>query len=282
MKTSARMALTGLALSLQLTGCGTMGTTASQQSDLSSVFSPYAMQDTTFMGGGMRHRGMGVMPGFNQLQPPLSEEQKTKLKAIAQQSQPLPTELKAHADELKALLLVEKVDAAAIKAFADARKQDHLAKRLEHLDRMAAARDVLTEAQRASLIDHLTKAPVQVPERPFGPENMIDRVMADLGITAEQQQRIDTLKTKLKAQFESKPNETRRQAFADFLKTGDKAVLSEKMSAQGDSFPVDELINVATTLDLSQRTALVKKLESFGQHMHGRKGPMGHSPFGHF
>lgn len=286
MKRSAFMALAGIALSLQLTGCGLTGTMASQPSDMNNVLNPYAVQDTTtdgsMMGGGMKGKrhGMGFFPGFNHLQPALSEDQKIKLKGIAQQGNPQPEQMKAHAAELKTLLLVENVDAAALKAFADARKQERLVKQSEHLERMVAARGILTDEQRNNLVAQLGQAPEKHAGMPFGgPGMMFERVLSGLNLTAVQQQAVDALQAKMKAQSESPARDEMRQAFIGFIKTGDKTALTERMANAGDRLPLDELIQVATALDLSQRTTLAKKLESFGQGMHAHHGPMGR--FGH-
>lgn len=279
MKRIGKVLLAGVASLVALVGCGKAMGVGGASPDAASFYSAHG-----FGPGGDGPMGFHSRHGLIR-KLGLTAEQQERLKAIAQayrteaqsagmQSTETPAAGTPHADwmakrdELKALLLAEALDTAALKAFIEQAADAH-AQRIPRLTAMLAEmREVLTEPQREQLATALAE---RRPSRHFEGmrRHMAARFFADLGLTTEQQAAFDALKAKLEAMREQGAH---REAMIAFTRTGDRQALAAALSKRPD-LPVDEALAFLASLDRSQRQTLVSKLERFGGHRKGFAHP---------
>lgn len=203
----------------------------------------------------------------------LTADQQADLRAIAQKYRgSMHTEVMAHRQALKGLLVAPKVDAVALKAFINGRVAAFEAKAPAQHAMLSEMRAVLTPKQRETLATML--------EQPVEPEardhfdglrrKMRTQMVANLGLTAPQQQALNALATKVDALRDQGPREEAKAAFARFVRTGDLAALQAARKGKlAASLPIDELVAVAASLTQTQRTQLVSKVETLAR-LHGR------------
>lgn len=203
----------------------------------------------------------------------LSEAQKAQLKAIAEKRKPPKPGAEKAGAQLQALLAADPLDAAALKAALETRMARPAAPGVESFAAMKEARAVLTEAQRASLIEKLKTQPSPLPERharrPESPaptalekQARLDRLAEKLGLDESQKAAFAAFQARLDA---SRPAPTPRPDFAAhrdamvaFIETGDTTALEVlRPTLEPPAFPVDEFIALAQTLTPAQRQQLM-------------------------
>lgn len=223
----------------------------------------------------------------------LSDEQKAQLQAIAEKYKPAtPAEGAARPEapgaEIQAILTAETVDVEALKAALAAQPA-----KPEKADNRAAVlvetRAVLTSEQIATLVAQLKARPAQPSDRPSPPAGAqkpdaaarTAALATELALTAEQQAAFEAFVAKQEANRPAKDDaahqarhEAQRAALITFWETGDTAALTAAEPAQVErpAFPVDELVALATSLSVEQRTKLFARGFGFG----GPGGKGGH------
>jgi Spy/CpxP family protein refolding chaperone len=211
----------------------------------------------------------------------LTEAQQAQMKAIVQKyrSEQKVGDFKARRAQLRALLLADQVDGAALRSFFQAHIAEMEAKAPQRAAMMGELRAVLTDAQRSELVKVIDqegpkhKAHFEGMHRQFR-----DALLADLNLTEAQKQKFDALQAKVSAIRADQPGQKVKQAFVRFIQDGDTAAFQATMKAnfQG-KLPVDELVSVAESLDKGQREKLVNKFERLAQfHRGGHGGWHGH------
>lgn len=248
-----RLATAALATAM-LAGCGYQGLSSASPAadDLGLTGAPYAVQDSL--------PAHGPMGGMMAAHMGLTNDQQTQLKALftKHQAQMASASLQAHGT-LKALLLADPVDAAAVRAFFTEHQQ-HLASQLDAMiAALKEARAILTTDQLnriAALIGrgHPGMARRHAGKGPFG-----DALWADLELSPPQKQALETLKAKVQG-LQAHHAEFQAAAIA-FVKTGDGDALKAALTGAHLTPPVEEVIQVAQSLSLAQRQKLVAHLE---------------------
>jgi Spy/CpxP family protein refolding chaperone len=207
----------------------------------------------------------------------LTDAQQAQIKAILEQHKPPQADGQAHLAELKALVLADTVDPAALKALADQRKAEFQSHQAERLAVAGELRAVLTDDQRTKLLALLAKDPPPFKAHLDAFRARIhERLAADLGLSADQQAALTALDEQAKAMPDPARGKAMREAVAAFVQSGDQAALGTAMRAQLDGkSPVDQLIAFAASLDKAQRTKLVEKAETLARFHHGGRPPFG-------
>lgn len=207
----------------------------------------------------------------------LTAEQRTQLAAIADKYRPQAATGSA-APRMDALLVAETLDVEAVRTALANRPTPPAAR--NRLDFLMEARSVLTDEQRASLVERLKADPVATERRPR-PEHPrhgmggagVDRLPAELKLTTEQQAAYDAYQAKLEAARLTPPDaDAKRTAMITFLETGDVTALEAMEPAVSPSaFPADEFVAWVQTLSFEQRKAI------FARRFEGpHRGPHGH------
>lgn len=213
----------------------------------------------------------GMLPGLKQLN--LTDAQKSQLKAIAQKYRPQAkgSDFKAEREQLKAIVLADQVDGAKLKSFLQARAAKMEAKAPQRAAMLGEMRAVLTDAQRAQLVKALDQHPAPKANWQGKRHGMGDRMVADLNLTAAQKAKFDALQAKMQSMHAGQPG---KEALKAFIQTGDQSAFQASMKANMEGkLPVDEIVDLATSLDKAQREKLVAKFNHFGG---GHRGGHGH------
>lgn len=200
----------------------------------------------------------------------LSEAQKAQLKAIAEKYKPQKPQ--AAGTRLQALLEADPLDAAALKAALEAKTARPAMPGIQSFEALQEARAVLTEAQRAALVDKLKNQPSPAPlkasahpERPAPTaaeqQEKLDRLAERLQLDESQKAAFAAFQAKLDAGRPAptpRPDFTaHRDAMVAFIETGDTTALAALApTVAPPAFPVEEFIALAQSLTPEQRKQL--------------------------
>ncbi|HEY9764923.1 MAG TPA: Spy/CpxP family protein refolding chaperone [Chroococcales cyanobacterium] len=193
----------------------------------------------------------------------ISEAQLAQMKAVKKQHRekflPNAPEVKK---ELKDLVLAPIIDATALTKFLDQLHEGMEAKLTLVGDLAGEMRAVLTQEQRDKLIGILSdkNLPAKMAKMHL---KMLDRLVEGITLTTAQQNAFDALKVKAQAIHSEARMEAWIAAKADFLKTGDKAALVAKIETLKQEPPIDEVVLFLQSLDQTQRSTLVEKVEKW-------------------
>lgn len=251
------------ALAVSLTLMALAGCSSTLMTGASATGSSTEEQNLMFGPGGFGQGGPGGPGGMMGLDRYLSSleltaDQQTKLQAIATQPPTMPSAPPSSAN-LQALLTAETLDQAAIRTAVAQPPQG--GQDTTRIAQIQAVYDLLTDSQRTALAAALEADAGGMAPPPGGPMD----ASADLALTAEQQAAYDAYLAKLPAQHGPVDN----TALAAYFTTGDASGLTSSAS----TFPVDELIALATSLSVEQRQTL------FSRGIPGMGGqPMGAPP----
>ncbi|MNS30187.1 LTXXQ motif protein [compost metagenome] len=250
----------GLGLAVVLSSCGQAGPTtpgggagANQNQD-------------TQAGTSKPKRLGGALALFADLD--LTEAQRAQLLAIAEkyraQWPPAPM------DRIRALLTAETVDTAALRAALTAPPAAD--PRVPLLSAMLVeARAVLTDAQRATLVQQLQAVTLPAPTAKPAPTDTersawLALAAQRLSLTEEQKAAFSTYLEQQRATGADQPapvdHSARRDAMVRFFQTGEATALNALEPSPAPPVAVEALINLATKLNQAQRQAL------FGERQH--------------
>lgn len=252
-----------------LAGCG-------QFTALSAAGTPSALRAQGDFGQGGFHQGpkfdgpLGLLSVAD-----LTDDQKAQLKAIAEKYKPQKPEQGAEKPgaKLQELLAADPLDAAALKAALESKTDRPAPDMSQHFAALKEARAVLTDAQRATLVEKLKTQPSPAPKadakRPERPEPTAEQKQQKLDKLAEKLKLTETQKAAFAA-FQAKLDATKpaptprpdftahRDAMVTFIETGDTAALEAlKPALTPPAFPVDEFVALAQTLSPEQRKQLL-------------------------
>lgn len=289
------MQTVGLALALAtLAGCG--NTALLGAAGLGTTDANAALQARGGKGGFAKGgpQGGGQLAQFATLG--LSDEQKAQLQAIAEKYKPAaPAEGEARPEapgaKIQAILTAETVDVDALKA-ALAEQPARPEKADNRTAVLVETRAVLTSEQIATLVAQLKAQPAQPSDRPSPPAGAqkpdaaarTAALATELALTAEQQAAFEAFVAKQEANRPAKDDaahqarhEAQRAALITFWETGDTAALTvaEPAEIARPAFPVDELVALATSLSVEQRTQLFARGFGFGPGGKGGHGGPG-------
>ncbi len=193
----------------------------------------------------------------------ITKDQRAQMKAIKKEYRekfiPNAPEVQK---EMKDLVLAPTIDATALTNFLN-QLHDGMQAKLPLIGDMATElRAVLTQEQRDKLIEILSneKLPAKMGKMHV---KMLDRLVGEITLTPAQQDTFDALKAKVKAIHSEDRMEAWLAAKADFLKTGDEAALVAKIEELKQEPPIEELVLFLQSLDETQRTTLVEKVEKW-------------------
>lgn len=286
------MQTVGLALALAtLAGCG--NTALLSAAGLATTDTDAALQARGGKGGFGKGgpQGGGQLAQFAALS--LSDDQKAQLQAIAEKYKPAaPAEGEAKPEapgaKIQAILTAETVDVDALKA-ALAEQPAKPEKADNRTAILVETRAVLTSEQIATLVAQLKAQPAQPSDRPSPPADAqkpdaatrTAALATELAFSAEQKAAYEAFVAKQEANRPAKDDaahqarhEAQRAALITFWETGDTAALTAAEPAEitRPAFPVDELVALATSLSVEQRTKLFARGFGFG----GPGGKGGH------
>lgn len=209
----------------------------------------------------------------------LTEEQKTQLQAIAEKYKPAERPENTVAELLEA----ETIDPDALRAALAARGEKPAD---NHLAMLVETRAVLTDAQRAKLVEQLqargAEAPAERPAPPAGqerpdPAERTAQLVEKLGLNETQKAALQAFQAKLEAgkpaELPARPDHAAMTAaMVTFWQTGDTTALAAtRPTIERPAFPVDEFIALAQVLTVEQRQQILG--HGFGGH---KRGPGGH------
>ncbi|MBM3268106.1 MAG: Spy/CpxP family protein refolding chaperone [Candidatus Sericytochromatia bacterium] len=211
----------------------------------------------------------------------LTEAQQERFRAIAKSHAAAVKagDFASFHDQLKTLLLADKVDEAALRSFINARTTEFAGRAASHADLAAEMRAELTAEQRKELVaiiqgaretDEIKQERKEMHRRA---RKGMDAYKAKLQLNAEQGAAFDALKAKLDAARKAE-RPALKQATVAFVESGDKAAFGQALrDAVARHVPTDELVRVASLLDKSQRERIVARMERFGKkrRSHGHK-----------
>jgi Spy/CpxP family protein refolding chaperone len=261
----------GLSLALStLAGCGqsallsaALGAATGDQLALQSK------GDRGPRGGQMGDRDGGPMAMFATLS--LTDDQKAQLQAIAEKYKP-----QAPADrqkpegpgaKLQTILTTDTLDVDALKAALAEKPPAPKADRQDNrLAQLVEVRAVLTEEQRAKLVEQLKAqpTPAEPSDRPAPPADAkrpdSAQFEAKLGLNDEQKAAFKAFQDKLEANRPAEPAKkpdfaAHRAAEITFWETGDTTGLTsdKPVIIEPPAFPVDEFVAFVTSLSADQR-----------------------------
>lgn len=198
----------------------------------------------------------------------ITKEQKAQFKQIFQnyRAKLKTADKEAKIQELKNIVLAENVDATALSNFMNARHAEMKDKTSTIVDLMADLRGVLTDEQRALVINYLNEDMEKLSKDHH--QKMEKFFLGDLTLTTEQQTAFNALKDKVKA-IHARKIEVMKPAMATFVQTGDKAALLDKIQDLQEELqpPITEAVDFVSSLTLEQRQAIIAKMEALKNKM---------------
>lgn len=258
-----KLALVSTLALVTLAGCGRMAASSQASGDALGLNDGYQTQS---------FQAMPQHPGFGHASKmlSLSTEQQDRLKAIAERYRaelPAPAE---HLTAVKSLLLAPAVDTTQLTTLMTKHRQALADRKKPFVAMLKEMRGVLTPDQLARaerLMDHGPMARMHAGN----PAQHLDRFLADLKLTAAQQENLAQLKRKLAER--TSQHDAMKQAFLGFVKSGDTAAL-EALHGSTAPAPASEVVAFVSSLDLAQRQQLITNLER--AHARGPHRGMGH------
>jgi Spy/CpxP family protein refolding chaperone len=202
----------------------------------------------------------------------LTDAQRAQLVAIAEKYRAQwPA---APIDRIRELLTAETVDAAALRAALTAPPAAD--PRLPLLSAMLVeARAVLTDAQRATLVQQLHAVTIPAPTAKPAPTDAdratwLDKASQRLSMTEDQKAAFSAYLEQQRATDAGQPatvdQSARRDAMVRFFQTGEAAALNALEPTPAPPVAVEALVNLATKLNQAQRQALFGERQNRPRH----------------
>jgi Spy/CpxP family protein refolding chaperone len=290
-------------LCVSLAGCGSALSRSAAAGDATSALSnPYTLQATDGTTPNGQHHGqrqltgLGLVGGRLAGQLNLTDDQKARLKALVSLNQAEgdgaadSAARKAARAGFERAWKADPLDTTALKAQLDKRQADALARLQKHIEMMAAAREVLTQAQREQLAALMEAQADKPRQHAANGHHQTGRDQAGDGqpqpkqgrgfghqrpvLTADERAKVTAFIAQRRA---GQKVGDRLRTLAAFMRSGDKVALAAALTPKSGSA---DLLAFASSLSAGERADLTRVAEGLvgihGGAQHLPRGQAGH------